>query len=311
MGLLYLGLLLCDVILTKGLKTLKSEDFADWTLLMSGQLDQEIIILGNSRALYHFNPEIISDSLGFTAYNLGIDGAKTAMMETRLKSLFKHNKPPKYIIHTFDHSHLGLSEYIFQKHQFLPYLKEDQIYYPLKKIDPDLFFDRYIPLWRYHGFGYLFSNGIKALIIPETLKVTTSINGFLPQHKEWNNDFRKFIVEHWGDTLVYSDNDIKLGFDYLDMLIDLCKKHNTKLILVYPPQYNELTSIIPQDDYISDKVVDISTKENIHYLSYKYLFSDDTSKFYNSTHLNYIGADEFTSVLSHDLNVFFQDNGYY
>lgn len=298
-----------DFFVTKGLKTLKDDEFNDWTLLMNGQLNSEIVILGNSRALYHINPKIITDSTGLSCYNLGIDGGKTAMMETRLLSLFKHNLPPKMIVHTFDHTHLGIAETIFQKHQFLPYLDEKQIYEPLSRIDNRLIFDKLIPLWRYHGYGYLYSNSIKALIKPSGREKSTSIAGFLPQDKTWNSDFENFRNSLKGEKIKYEEYDVTLGLEYLTKLISLCKKYKVKLVIIYPPQFYELTKLLVDDDSFINEVDSICNANQVTYINYRdVIHRSDTVSFYNASHLNRAGANKFSSILAQDLiNIFLVD----
>ena len=38
------------------------------------QANEDILIFGSSRAIHHYNPQIIEDSLGMSCYNCGQDG---------------------------------------------------------------------------------------------------------------------------------------------------------------------------------------------------------------------------------------------
>lgn len=41
---------------------------------VTDKTNEDILIFGSSRAIHHYNPQIISDSLGMTCYNCGQNG---------------------------------------------------------------------------------------------------------------------------------------------------------------------------------------------------------------------------------------------
>ena len=56
-------------------------------------MNDDILIFGSSRALHHYNPAIISDSLHLSCYNCGQDGNGAILNEARYQLILK-----RYII---------------------------------------------------------------------------------------------------------------------------------------------------------------------------------------------------------------------
>lgn len=59
---------------------------------------EDILVFGSSRAIHHYNPEMISDSTGMTCYNCGQDGNGIILNHARLK-IITERYAPKYIIY--------------------------------------------------------------------------------------------------------------------------------------------------------------------------------------------------------------------
>ena len=67
----------------------------------------EILILGSSRAKHHFNPAIISQTLGMSTYNAGINGQDFLYAAMLLDVLHQTNTPPKIILFHIDRASFG------------------------------------------------------------------------------------------------------------------------------------------------------------------------------------------------------------
>ena len=68
---------------------------------VTDKTNEDILIFGSSRAIHHYNPQIITDSLGLTCYNCGQDGNGIVMQYGRWKMLSKHHLP-KVIIYDIE-----------------------------------------------------------------------------------------------------------------------------------------------------------------------------------------------------------------
>lgn len=67
-------------------------------IFIADSLEAELIIMGSSRALHHYDPEILRDSLKLTAYNCGEDRMGIVFCYGRYQMLRKRGKP-KVIIY--------------------------------------------------------------------------------------------------------------------------------------------------------------------------------------------------------------------
>ncbi len=60
---------------------------------IANRANEDIIILGSSRAAHHYVPKIIEDSLGMSCYNCGEEGNGVILAYGRLKMLTNRYKP--------------------------------------------------------------------------------------------------------------------------------------------------------------------------------------------------------------------------
>jgi len=59
---------------------------------------EDILIFGSSRALHHYNPELICKKTGMTAYNLGSGGQNIYFHLALLQSVLERHKPKHVIL---------------------------------------------------------------------------------------------------------------------------------------------------------------------------------------------------------------------
>lgn len=59
---------------------------------------EDILIFGSSRALHHYNPKVIEDSLGMSCYNVGAGGQNIYYHLALLKSTLEHYTPKIVIL---------------------------------------------------------------------------------------------------------------------------------------------------------------------------------------------------------------------
>ena len=286
-----------DIYISKNLK--KSNRFAEkeyptWNAIYEGKVNSDLLIFGSSRAWIHIDPTMISDSLGISSYNLGLDGHNFWLQNLRYRELLKHNKRPKFIIFSLDYFTLKKNKDLYNSQQFLPYMlwnkevKEATISYNgFSSIDYE------IPLIRYYGnydatvTAFKFSLGY--LINP-----VTRVKGYKGRDEAWNSDF---------DNAKASMNTLKVKLDkptivLFDNFLKECKAKNIKLIFVYTPEY------IEGQKYVSNRaqIMGLYKKYSKQYQIPFYDFSNDSISyqkkyFYNASHLNKVGSQLFTRKL--------------
>ena len=307
-----------QTMINNGLKKQQNNLYKDWNLLFSGKLNQDIIVLGSSRAWTHYNPKIIEDSTGLSCYNLGIDGGMLLMQYAKWKSFLMHNTTPKYLILDVNFWSLGKRANLFQKEQFLPYLNEKEITDNLKQIDDKLVWEANIPLFRYHGYTNLVISGLKAFFNIKINDHYSKYNGFAYKTRKWNNNFsafKKMIENNEADEFlsffnIQENNKIaldttnwNLGFNIINQIVNDCKNNKINLILVHSPMYFRLLDLMSQQKEFISSVEKLANSHHIEFWNYlNDTIYHQNNCFEDLLHLNQIGAEEFSINLGKKLH---------
>lgn len=243
----------------------------------------DIYVFGSSRAVHHYNSEIIEEGLGLPCYNCGDDGAGIILAYGRLEMIKERHKPqiiiydvnPDFDLKVNDnHKYLGWLKSHYEKSCIRP------IFYSVDKTERLKMMSH---LYRYNSrflqniFVYLTGRandgGIKGYrpLSGEFDRMRTRSDKQLDQMKDYRIDslklsyINKFIKSSEGSSLYFVLSPIWYGMDSLEVqpIRDLCKQNS-----------------IPFYDYSSDS---------------RYIHNDDLFK--DGSHLNSSGADAFTNEL--------------
>lgn len=246
---------------------------------------EKILVLGSSRASHHYNPKILSDSLGMSCYNGGRNGQGLPYYAAIFKlSLEKHI--PKILILDINNRDLDADpEKKDNLACLLPYLKTSSGInsYILQK-GPFELTKASIQAYRFNGQIFsmiqhnLFSNfsshdiaGYKAL----KPKMDTA------QHPK---QARLIQVEH-------IDND---NINSLKNIISMCKQNSIKLFVFVSPRYS--LDPITNSVKIVEKICASRQVEFQDYTQNNALFQ--AKYFSDASHLNEYGADIYSSKIA-------------
>ncbi len=293
-----------DIKVTSALRTSRIGDFSVWNDLFNKNIKAEIVIYGSSRAWVHFNPEIIHEITGKEAYNLGINGHNFFMEYLRHQLLFSKNQAPKIILISLDYATLDKREDLYNLQQFLPYLDDSLVKRSTKYYKGLNVFDYEFPFVKYVGQKNLLIQAAKISLKPESNKADFN-KGFQGQNLSWNNDFEtiKNIKKQLRQHL--DSNTISL----FEKFIIETKRKGVCLVFVYSPEYIEAQSLFSNRKDIFNLYHQLSVKYGIPFLDYS---SDSIcySKkfFYNSQHMNNLGATEFSKKLATQIKAEIQDS---
>lgn len=294
-------------IIDRGLRNYDDDMYIDWNRIFRGQIKADIIIIGSSRAYVHFSPQIIEVTTNLSSYNLAVNGSAPLTQKSKLDFFLANNPAPKILIQNVDIFLLLKERHIFEKEQFFPYLNQPSISEHLKKIDSNIWLENTIPLYKYRGFRNIFFLGLQSYLGLLEKPQVNKYKGYAGVDAQWNQDFSKFKEEN--SELVYNQENLIFGFNYLKDLITEYKKKNIEIILVQSPLYFELQNIMPQKDSITNRFSEIANKSGIQFWDYY----DDSlcinkKYFYNSTHLNKLGSEIFSKQLAVKLKNYLVDN---
>lgn len=244
---------------------------------------EDVLIFGSSRAIHHYNPEIISKSLNMTCYNAGQDGNGIILFYGWWK-LISQRYHPKLIIYDIT---TGFDLQKNDNHKYLGWLKELYDRNPI----PEIFeavdrTERVKMLSRTYRYNSKFQQ-IAADYFHPIYKVKG--NGFLPLAGVL--DTMK-IAKNKSENRIQFDS---LKINYLAKFIE--NIGDSQIIFVHSPIWYGL------DTAWLRPIRELCAKNNIRFLDYSndFEFVHNNNLFKDGSHLNAEGADLFTEKLIKDL----------
>ncbi len=248
---------------------------------IANNMNEDILIFGSSRAIHHYDPRIIADSLLESCYNCGRDG-NGIIFSYGMYQLFKDRYTPKVIIYDI------MDEYDLLKNDNEKYLDWLRYYYNKSEID-SIFItvnsnEKYKMISQMRRYNYKFLQIISDYIHPQQF----DIKGYRPLDGTIKYE-PKEINKESNEPIQYDD----LKFKYFKSLIKECKRKGTKLIFMVSPKYkgNEKQSY--------EAIIQLAKNENVPFF---YHYNDDEissnkNYFEDSMHMNKYGAEKYTKKI--------------
>lgn len=245
------------------------------------QLETEFLLMGSSRCVRHYNPQIITDSLGISCYNTGQMGNGIILNYGRLRMIDERKKPRVVIYDITPDFDLFIGE---DNHRYLTWLKQ---HYDRKGISD--IFESVDPTEKYKMMSrlYRYNSRIIELMTDYLHPISDARpDGFSPLVGELD---KSKIRQEIGDATVLKVDDIKMG--YVNMLID--ELEGSRLFFVVSPRWYGM------DSTLFKPVIEVCQQRGIPFVDFannpKYVHQDIYFK--DGNHMNAKGADEFTRDL--------------
>lgn len=251
---------------------------------IANKMKDEIVIMGSSRAIHHYDPRILQDSLGLTSFNCGLGGNGIIYNYGQYR-IFKERYAPQILIYDI------YDQYDLVKG--LPnerYIDGLRLYYEKMGIDSVFMsvdsMERYKMLSQMRRFNGKFISVFSNFLYGHE----TEMNGYVPLEGRMNYEPKK-NTESFG---IEYDN---LKLHYLRRLINESKSQGAKLIFAISPRYGG------SNDSVYRLIKEIAMKEGLMFLDY---YNDSTivfnrSYFKDSGHLNEVGATVYTKKILKDI----------
>lgn len=242
----------------------------------------DILIFGSSRAHYHYNPDIISDSLNLDCFNCGQNGMGSIFFYGLLQLICQSHKPKMIIMDIYP-------PYDLEKNDNSKFLYLLRPYYYKTGIDSIFWNINKNERFKMKSKLYAYNSRLYDLIKEYHKKPNLDYKGFHPLKNKPNHLERAIEKE------AYDYDTLKIA--YLDRIAALCKKNDISLIFTSSPRYGIKSSRAFAPLYV------ISKKYRIPFLNYynKEGFADNSSLFSNQDHLNQEGADIFSCNIAKDI----------
>lgn len=288
-----------NVMITTGLRRVKTSTFGALNEVMEGKVNAQIVITGSSRALAHYDPRTIMAETGKSAFNLGRNGSQTDMQVAFLKAYLAHNRKPEVVIQNLDAFSFVTTREVYDPVEYTPYLYDRNLYDALWGIDHQIWKSRDIPLYGYivEDMNYTWIQGLKGFLGHSPRQ--DYFFGFNPRSKQWSEDFERYKADR-PDGVSW---DIEpAGVRDIEDLIHLCKQNDIQLIFVYSPEYSEMQQMTRNRKEIFELFQQLSEKYGVPFWDYSnWRYAGDRQYFQNSQHLNATGAAVFSKDIADQL----------
>lgn len=287
-----------DILITNNLKHSDARMFNTYNAIYSDTLQCNAVVMGSSRGQVQYDVRILDSIAGLNSYNISIDG-RCIDAEVVIYNAYRHHAPrPKVIIQNIDWGTLQMSNG-YEREQYLPYLDKDDLFDQTCENEGFSWADRWLPLVRYAGYRNIIFEGLG---LPAKVARPENIyKGYIAVDAPWDGSAFQNI-----DTL---------GFEYNPQAVTIfekylaqCQKEGIHVVMVYAPFYIGATHKMGSAvDSMFALYQHFADRYDCDILNYTYdSISYDTLNFYNASHMNRRGAEQFSIKLAHDLKELLQ-----
>ena len=282
-----------DWMICQGLLKMEDYRFQDYSAMLNGGLEDEVLIMGNSRGKAHYDTFLI-DSLGKThSFCIGCGGYPLNIQLLKLHLYREKNAKPSLIIQELDYGTPRLVSdvrHMHQSEQFFPLVYDRIGRRELKKVGYG-FGELNLPLYRMYGYQQVIKNGIIEFMGLKHHVSRPAYKGHRSEEGDWDgSELRKMEP-----TPVYLSEEGKtLLQDYLSG----CLADSIQVVLVYSPMY-----VGAQQKLLGLEELRHFFSETAHQYGFTYLdyldcpICEDTGNFCVSVHMNETADKVFTRML--------------
>lgn len=244
--------------------------------LVADSIYAELLVMGSSRAVHHYDTNLLQDSLGIPCFNCAWGGRGIVDTYAQYAMLSKRYKP-KYII-------LDIAQwfdYLEGGDDATKYLGALKPFFDREEIK-DVFWHAKPQEWvKMHSYLYQYNSRFPE--IRDSLKTPT---GFHPIDRTM--DYEPVIAD-----AIYIPTYDKMKVFFLERLIDECKADGVKLAMFVSPRYNH--DQLFEFDYAKDLAKRKGIPFVMHYQD-ENIFQN--KKFFcDQDHLNARGAEAYTKSI--------------
>ena len=248
---------------------------------IANRCEDDIIILGSSRATHHYIPQIIEDSLGVSCYNCGEEGNGIVLAYGRFKMLTDRYKPKLVIYELTPGYDYGIKE---PNTKYLGYLRPYYDKNGIKRLFDD-FDDEFSFLKMkskmYQNTGKLLPDLVDNFVFRDNKKGYTPLSG-------------KININSIDEPVIERMEFDSLKLSYIEKLILEAKYKNIQIVFMISPRYG-----INSDVSNYEPAIALSNKYGIpfyNFIDYRTI-ADNAEYFQDIGHMNDEGAVAYSQML--------------
>ena len=287
-----------DYLLCQGLLRMEDYRFQDYSAILKGEMDNDIIIMGNSRGKSHFNTRIIDSLCQASSFCIGIGGYPIDAQVMKYHLYREHNRKPRLIIQNIDYMTVETINDVRNQHQseqFFPLVYDRAGRKELKGLGYG-FCELNIPLYRFFGYQQVIKNGLLEALNLKHYVSRPAYKGFRAEEGEWNGAELAGMKHR---TAEMSED----GKRILETYLASCRADSIDVVLVNSPMYigvkNKVSGLEEARAYFER----VAMEYGFVYLDFvdNCPISQDTSCFCVSVHMNPSATVEFSRLLCDSL----------
>ena len=287
-----------DYVLCRGLLKMEDYRFQDYSAMLDGGMEHDILIMGNSRGKSHFDTALIDSLTGRSSFCIGIGGYPFNVQLAKYRLYQAHNRKPALIIQNVDHGTFVMRRDVRHQHQseqFFPLVYDRVGRKELKKMGYGLL-ELDVPLYRFLGYQQVIKNGLLEVLHVKHYVSFPAYKGFRAERGKWDGS----VLAQMEASPVVLDGQAKSLFEEF---LDQCVADSIRVVLVYSPLYvgaqEKMTDLDKAKGYFQEQ----ADRRGFVYLDYTECdICRDTSNFCVSVHMNPAATKEFTGMLCRDLD---------
>lgn len=282
-----------DLLITNNLKHSNVRMFSTYNAIYSDTLQCDAVVMGSSRGQVQYDVHILDSIANLNCYNISVDG-RCIDAEVVIYNAYRHHAPkPKVIIQNIDWGTLQMSNG-YEREQYLPYLDKDDLFEQTSENEGFSWADRRLPLVRYAGYRNIIFEGLG---LPAKMARPENIyKGYIAVDAPWDGS-----AFHNIDTIGFECNPQAVAI--FEKYLAQCQKEGIHVVMVYAPFYigatHKMGSAVDSMFALYQNFADRYGYDILNYISDS--ISYDTLNFYNASHMNRRGAEEFSIKLASDL----------
>ncbi|MCC5938928.1 MAG: hypothetical protein JJU34_16745 [Lunatimonas sp.] len=278
----------------QGLRKTDFHLFHDWNRIYRGPLDAEILIIGSSRAKHNYSVPVLEGTLSISAYNLGEAAQKSYIQMAKLRHYLHHQAPPKLVVFNIDTD--SFEDLSTRSKTYMPYLSDSIIGRELARTGEVTAFMRYFPLVKYFGQFEAAKVGLQEYFSWHQYE-NPKTKGYQALPGTYNKRHVEEVIRLYPKGIP-TRIDTKALAEW-DRLLGELKAAGVDILLVYAPEYQTIQAHYEDKGAVLHTARQLALRHGSALWDYSdHPISHDTRYFHGDTHLNDVGAEEFTRVLA-------------
>ena len=241
--------------------------------------NDDVLVMGSSRASHHYVSNILADSLGMSCYNGGQDGNGIVMQYGRWKMISERHVP-KVLIYDIEPSFdLAVDDNSRYVDRLKPYSDDKQVSNYISELFP---MERLKLMSKMYRFNYKFLE-----VMSDCVRPSESNGGYRPNRKHIRQEIIDAAPQ---EGIVRFDEIDEVKINCLKSLISEVKEKGVKVVLVSSPYWKGYGGI---DWSVIEELADTMGVPFIDYANSEIRNNPDW--WADSMHLNDDGAQVFTA----------------